>query len=64
MKASVCGAVLVPTMHVGCSDETDPFYSEMLRVLVPTMHVGCSQNADVIALWKMKRFSTHDARGL
>ena len=34
--------VLVPTMHVGCSNDAAEFKYKTGKVLVPTMHVGCS----------------------
>ena len=42
-------AVLVPTMHVGCSLPPDTARLCFDDVLVPTMHVGCSRSWLVVA---------------
>ena len=56
--------VLVPTMHVGCSEIfLSSYYGCSEEVLVPTMHVGCSPDFFVNQVI-ISGFSTHDARGL
>ena len=57
--------VLVPTMHVDCSQYWKMLIANVSRkVLVPTIYVGCSHFLFRIILWNNVRFSTHDIRGL